>query len=782
MDSFSNSPLKRIPRLSDVVTSIMPNNRQKGVQTIIFQTLAILLSVSILFLLSQIYFIFQPCLKALLWALLCGSALYPFKVKLNDSLQTWLEDLDQTNQSFFAGLLTLPFKCFYQFYCWLIDFISSNKIIFIAFHFRFQMLHAATIVNGIMFTILSHNKGIITTFAIVCSSAQVALMLLKNSNSIFQVLSSFNFLPSILMFTLFYLLHCIGLIGHILFAIFFVISFTGFVFTVYNIVYNPNLKSTIMAEINVIIQKWGEILKEKSWKWLQSTLGRYNMTGDSLDNGQTNLSKQYISILFTIFLFVIAEQMQLSNILLTILCVHLVMIKLIMKIFERFNTFFQHWFDHLSSIKSAITVKLEKDILFKFCIYFFLKGDRLIRKTIHSSCDLLTSLGVISIVTIMIAFFSVLLSIKIYGEFYSTIHLVRNEVAKIEYIKDSINLTLNVSNLDYLNYLISENKWNIKEEDKQLINKVLIEFGENILTFLNVTSTHSLNHSTVALDPNINATAQPIGEITAISFQSMFTNLSLSNLKKFNFEILLNFANFHAKTYLPLFKGFFSILYAFIFVILDGGSFVLSFVLNSIIFTLALFYLLSTSRTKYKPIELLDSIVASLFTQNNNEKTRFSGYVEEVVNSIFAATINISAFYGIYTWLLHSLFGMRLCCIPAVVAAILAAVPILNAYWASLPACIYLYYFDTKFPLVKSIIMFMMAIMPSFIVDSSIYSDIKRGGHPYLTGLAITCGVVYYGVEGALFGPLWLCFLFIVLHMCTTLTENNLNISTSDTT
>lgn len=60
------------------------------------------------------------------------------------------------------------------------------------------------------------------------------------------------------------------------------------------------------------------------------------------------------------------------------------------------------------------------------------------------------------------------------------------------------------------------------------------------------------------------------------------------------------------------------------------------------------------------------------------------------------------------------------------IAALLAAVPVLNAYWASLPACIYLYYFDSNLPLLKSISMFLISIVPSMIVDSSIYSGIKR--------------------------------------------------------
>lgn len=42
-------------------------------------------------------------------------------------------------------------------------------------------------------------------------------------------------------------------------------------------------------------------------------------------------------------------------------------------------------------------------------------------------------------------------------------------------------------------------------------------------------------------------------------------------------------------------------------------------------------------------------------------------------------------------------------------------------------------------------------------------------GHPYLTGLAMAGGVLYFGIEGAITGPLILCLLLVTMNFFASL-------------
>lgn len=376
MESLTNTPRTAVKqqRFSEVVYSLISYNRQKGFQTTIFHSLAILLSISILFLLTQVYLIFLPCLKALLWALLCGSALYPFKAILDQSVESWLDELNQTERPFCVGFILLPFKSISKLYLLLIHFVAQNKILFIVFHFRFQIFHLLSLACGFLYPILQHNKGIITTTFILCISSQIFLMLLGSRHNFLRVLSTFNFVPSIILLAFFYLLHYLGLVGYVAFILFSLISMLGFIITVNGL--RREHQSALFAELNTIVNTFGERLNA----WIQNRLEplRGKFADDSID-GDTNLGQQYTVALFTIFVFVIAEQMNLAYIILILFSIHIVVKKIIDHVYERLMIIGEIVSFYYNSLKNITLETLRKDILFQSLIYFFLKGDEMVR-------------------------------------------------------------------------------------------------------------------------------------------------------------------------------------------------------------------------------------------------------------------------------------------------------------------------------------------------------------------------------------------------------------------
>lgn len=103
-------------------------------------------------------------------------------------------------------------------------------------------------------------------------------------------------------------------------------------------------------------------------------------------------------------------------------------------------------------------------------------------------------------------------------------------------------------------------------------------------------------------------------------------------------------------------------------------------------------------------------------------RTGFLESVNESVNAVFAASFKMMAFHGLFTWLLHNLFELEVVYIPSVISAIFGAVPFLSPYWASIPAIIDLWISGLK---AQSIILALLATIPSSFVSTAFYSEIK---------------------------------------------------------
>ena len=150
-----------------------------------------------------------------------------------------------------------------------------------------------------------------------------------------------------------------------------------------------------------------------------------------------------------------------------------------------------------------------------------------------------------------------------------------------------------------------------------------------------------------------------------------------------------------------------------------SGFALLNFFLSFIVFVTVLFYLLSHSnQPTYRPTEWLNNILAVA-------GKGLGKAVNDAVTSVFVASLKIAAFYGLYTYVLHTLVGSNLVFLPAVIASICAV--ILKSYWAALPGCLDLWLVQQR-PL-GALFLLLGQMAPVYVVDTVIYSEVKGGGH-----------------------------------------------------
>lgn len=243
----------------------------------------------------------------------------------------------------------------------------------------------------------------------------------------------------------------------------------------------------------------------------------------------------------------------------------------------------------------------------------------------------------------------------------------------------------------------------------------------------------------------------------------------------FNVNAMVAFAKENVETLMSvlesvwgIFKGNMSLAFysftALIGIVFGGGTAVLNFILNMVVFLTALFYLLGSSGPLYKPVDLITNF-------SPNMGNRFATALETAVVGVFRASFKMAVFYGLWTWLIHNLFDVKVVYLPSVLAATLAVVPFLGPYWACLPACLDLWLAQERG--LQAIMLFVFQFLPSSLVDTAIYKEIKGGGHPYLTGLSIAGGIFCLGVEGAIVGPLLLCGLFVIVNMSSSLMKES---------
>ncbi|XP_049877971.1 transmembrane protein 245 [Pectinophora gossypiella] len=197
---------------------------------------------------------------------------------------------------------------------------------------------------------------------------------------------------------------------------------------------------------------------------------------------------------------------------------------------------------------------------------------------------------------------------------------------------------------------------------------------------------------------------------------------------------------------------------AFTSLLLCGGGAIINMFINLVVFFTTLFYLLASSNALYKPVEVITQI-------QPNFGPRLGIALSVAINQVFRASFKMALFYGLWTWLVHNLFGAKVVYLPSVLAAVLGAAPFLGPYLAGIPAALDVWLQGRP---MAALMLPIAQAAPIAFLDAAVYAEIKDGGHPYVTGLAIAGGIFYLGPEGAILGPLLLCCLMVVLNLSST--------------
>ncbi|KAH8406986.1 hypothetical protein KR222_003335 [Zaprionus bogoriensis] len=199
--------------------------------------------------------------------------------------------------------------------------------------------------------------------------------------------------------------------------------------------------------------------------------------------------------------------------------------------------------------------------------------------------------------------------------------------------------------------------------------------------------------------------------------------------------------------------------------LLSGGQACIEFILDMIVFFTALFYLLSSSQEKYAPLQI------TKYMGYSASGNKVADALENSITVVLVSMFKCSTFTGLFTWLVHTIFGARIVFLPSALAALLAAAPFLGSYWCAVPAFLELWLAQDRF--YAGVILFLLQFFVPSSFESAIYADLKGGGHPYLNGLAIAGGMYWIGWQGAIFGPLMLCFFIGLFEVATLAMRTN---------
>ena len=94
----------------DSILYLIPKGHDKALRQAFYNTAATLFAVLMCAAAVAVYYVLEAFLKPLLWAILCGAFLHPFKHSLTASVTKWLTGVHKNDAPFLISFITVPFN------------------------------------------------------------------------------------------------------------------------------------------------------------------------------------------------------------------------------------------------------------------------------------------------------------------------------------------------------------------------------------------------------------------------------------------------------------------------------------------------------------------------------------------------------------------------------------------------------------------------------------------------------------------------------------------------
>lgn len=760
----------------DSVLHIVPQNHEKALRQAFYNALTFVFLALVVGAVVSVYYVLEIFLRPLVWATLIGIVLYPFKYTLSSMIKGWLGGLEESGTPLAVGAVAIPLS--------LLNFFSEKLGDFFANYYKLLLRIAGGVLllfiggwliyylfPGIKwgtFTLYSalNMFGSLWTWTIFIAYVVAVFVLWKPDNqSVFRIIA----VP--VWFIL--VVHIASFAGP------FKIPLTIMVILLTIIGYTAQVpkggdeeevlpgegdEPSSSPEIEVEDTKEDTPPRPPSLKVKKSTKDKQKKTSVSMQYlyglvCACVLLKLYLQLTLILKLLPIPIGFYLGKKLVT-------QLGLIDKV-----TF--HWEKFKERLAGRESALLPKEV-YKAGL-FYLEGDRMVIGALKASVDTVTSIVIILTMFSVAVAGSIFLVIQIQQESLHMVDLTTNLVndtivnnpemqewfPATDQLKDTMDDVMEDAFMygrDWIRGQIHTMVGGTDEEKEEIEEQVLKMLDQLYHQFVAKASKESDRGDKPSIrdgapDVNMGEVMSKLGSVDYSNFVSVLQE----NLETIQSVLESVWAIIVSNVSLIM-----TILGSASSVLLSGGTAILNFLLASIVFMTTLFYLLSSSRDQYLPMKWITSLIPA----GGGSDNKYSKALENSIRDVFGASMKMSAFYGLYTWMTHSAFGLQVVYLPAALAAIFGAIPFLGTYWAVIPGVVELLVLGDRGWAVALVV---CQLLPMFVVDAAIYADIKSGGHPYITALSIAGGMCYYGIEGALIGPMLLCIVLVIFNIIATL-------------